>query len=218
MPKLWDPEAALGEAVPDPREALILKRSGSLMEEQRGAYHVWAHGRPSTTQLVENLRRLDRPDVLVASALMSGKWPQHFVTTEAWPPGSGAHEVGDESENVDVFEAMDYFDEWEYGPEVIDDDDGSWLVDVQGEGLVPFDPERTDGEDEAVYLIAYAQSHRQVRGALATSRTGRGFFFPRSKGGGKSFGGKSGRKGKSGSKSLVRAPFKDQVGESEVGA
>ena len=53
------------------------------------------------------------------------------------------------------------------------DDDGGKLVDQDGRDLVPFDPEESYEEEQALFLVAFANTYREVRGQLQASRVGR---------------------------------------------
>ena len=105
-------------------------------------------------------------------------------------------------------------------------DDGAPLQDDQGETLVPFEPENSYEEKEAIYLCAFAGSYREVRGALQATRMGRDqkMFHDKTKGAGRGSGRKGAGRGfkkkpfiRSGQppkrpNSGVRAPFKDKAG------
>ena len=53
------------------------------------------------------------------------------------------------------------------------DDDGGNLTDKDGQGLVPFDPEQNYEEEQSLFLVAFANTYREVRGRLQASRVGR---------------------------------------------
>ena len=116
-----------------------------------------------------------------------------------------------------VAESEDEFDNEAY------DDDGMPLVDEKGETLIPFDPDATYTEGEAMYIATFAGTYREVRGKLQAARVGRDQRFVKSdskKGKGKGkrqtfqkkkpfF--KPGQGPKKPDKS-VRIPFKDKAG------
>jgi len=55
-------------------------------------------------------------------------------------------------------------------------------VDAEGNTLIPFDPDQTYEEHEAVFLAAFAGTSREVRGQLQATRVGRDQKVVRQKG------------------------------------
>ena len=67
------------------------------------------------------------------------------------------------------------------------DDDGEPLEDDEGRALIPYDPTAEYDEDQAIYLMAFANTYREVRGKLQATKIGRDHKVFK-KGGGKSSG------------------------------
>ena len=82
---------------------------------------------------------------------------------------------------VDDVESDDNYDHMAY------DDDGEPLEDSEGEALIPYDPTYEYQEDQAIYLMAFANTYRDVRGKLQGTKIGRDYKVFK-KGGGKTGG------------------------------
>ena len=62
--KLRELERVLGEMLPDKFKGAIVKRGAKLTEVQRSTLHTWARGDLTMQVLVENMRRLGKPEDL----------------------------------------------------------------------------------------------------------------------------------------------------------
>ena len=128
---------------------------------------------------MELLLRLDRTDVIVAqsvasqpgkTAYFSEEQEQSSVTgtvsgSALYPSPVAAFlqapaEPEVEAMGVDETESDDEFDMTCF------DDDGTPLVDTEGQTLIPMEPEKTYEEEESIFLCAFAGTYREVRGQL----------------------------------------------------
>ena len=85
------------------------------------------------------------------------------------------------------------------------DADGLALLSESGELQIPFDSECEDDDDEAIFLAAYAQSHRVVRQQFQDRRNARGGYVDKPK-----------RRGKQTTTLTIRTSFKDKVGGKDL--
>ena len=103
------------------------------------------------------------------------------------------------------------------------DDNGQQVINDDGEGLIPFDDQQEFDENEAVALMTFAGTYREVRGRLQATRVGRDRKTFGKKGSSKKGSGKSKGKGRDRPKFWSRKPpkrvqtsrqtiFKDKVG------
>ena len=78
--------------LPDKIWTYLLKRDARLTEDQRKLIHTWDCGTLSQDRLLELMLRLDRPDTLVAQALVNSGTKNTFLVTEdnSAPPVSSA--------------------------------------------------------------------------------------------------------------------------------
>ena len=92
---------------------------------------------------------------------------------------------GDDGDSEEEEYDMEYFD-----------DDGRQLIDDDGEGLIPFDDQQEYDENEAVALMSFAGTYREVHGRLQATRVGRDQKYFGKKGSSKKGFGKSKGKGR----------------------
>ena len=185
--------------IPDEIWSYLLKRGAKLSEEQRKLLHQWETGVATGKRLMELLLRLDRTDTLVAQTVAasasSDKKNYMGLTSDreasssqlpvsgsvqgpegksgpALPSSLTALLQNQSEDNMIIDDAEEEDSEDEYDMTMFDDD-GLPLTDEQGNTLVPFEPDKEYGEEEAIYLCAFAGSYREVRGALQATRVGR---------------------------------------------
>ena len=177
----------------------MLRRGAHLSEEQRKQIHQWDSGVLTGNRLMELLLRLDRTDALVAQSVASGSTQHRSAFLQEsqpdWPPsqpeggsvpipqevqcpiglGGGSnflaegeyHEDQEPESWEDEDDSDDNYDMACY------DDDGLPLVDSSDNVLIPFDPEKEYTEEDAIFLVAFAGTYREVRGQLQATRVGR---------------------------------------------
>ena len=174
--------------IPDEIWNYILRRGANLNVEQRKQIHQWDSGVLTGKRLMELMLRLDRTDTVLAQSLGTNApkgafWVEesvegsHVPEVAAPKPGSEWEsylpEVYMQEDQADEgLEADDISDEDDYDLEHYDDD-GLPLIDEDGEGLIPFDDQQEFDESEAVALMTFAGTYRQVRGQLQATRIGR---------------------------------------------
>ncbi len=228
-------ESDVPQKVPDEIWTYILKKGASLTEDQRKQIFQWDSSQLSGPRLQELLLRFDRTDAVIAAG-MTAHAPKSYMHEQDGPSSSSyvSNALSDsalpkemvsfmsadpsqaeEAENDDDDESDDDYDMTHW------DDDGQPLVDPEGQSLCPFEPEKTYGEEEALFLCAFAGTYREVRGALQATRIGRDQkIVQKRQAKGKSKGKRKGRDIKPGQASRkpinikIRTSFKDKVGGS----
>ena len=168
--------------LPDEIWSYLLRRGANLTEDQRKMLHSWDSGTFSGKRVMELLLRIDRTDALVAQTVAAPK--------DTYKPAYLAGSVGERQPSSDdqpsqsvippyvsnFFEGNDY-EEAEEDDDEFDqdlyDDDGAPLTDSAGETLIPIDLDKEYDEDEAVYMLAFAGTYREVRGKIQATKVGR---------------------------------------------
>ena len=177
---------------PDEVWSYLIRRGAHLSEEQRKQIHQWDSGVLSGNRLMELLLRLDRTDALVAQSLASGSTQArsaYLQDTKADEPtqqpeephrygsgpmrGSNFMAEGDKMEDEESESWREDEDSEDNYDMAYFDDDGLPLVDSSENVLIPFDPEDEYTEEDAIYLVAFAGTYREVRGQLQATRVGR---------------------------------------------
>ncbi len=205
--KLTECEKALKEKLPSKFWGTILKRHADMNAEQKVMFRTWTKGSLEKDTVIENLQKLDQVEQImamrngggssrdVATMLQhdSGDQQIHESEPSAWTGPGGFEDEAAEEDDEFISNPAD------------EDDDGNFLVDETGEVLIDAEKGRVYDEGEFTYLVAYAESYRDVRKKLNESRNGRGFLKTPTRGSfAKSLrqvrrdGGKPGRKGKEG--------------------